>query len=136
MNENKIKHLEFIQSIMNRLSGNSFLLKGWSVTLVCALFALAADKANIKFAIVAYFPVIVFWGLDSFFLSNEKQYRELYKEVSAKAEKDIDFNLDASKFDTDERMWYRCLFTKTILPFHGSLLVVVCITMFMIPRMP
>lgn len=31
--ENKQKHLEFIQSIINRMAGHSFLLKGWGVTL-------------------------------------------------------------------------------------------------------
>ena len=40
--ERKGKHLEFIQGTVNRLSTNSFLLKGWSVVLVSALFALAA----------------------------------------------------------------------------------------------
>ena len=37
---NKHKHLELIQGVINRLSTNSFLLKGWSVVLVSALFAL------------------------------------------------------------------------------------------------
>ncbi len=31
--EQKIKHLEFIQAAINRMAGNSFLLKGWTVTL-------------------------------------------------------------------------------------------------------
>ena len=36
--ENKQKHLELIQGVINRLSSNSFLLKGWSVVLISALF--------------------------------------------------------------------------------------------------
>ena len=39
---NKLKHLEFIQAAINRMAGNLFMLKGWSVTLIAALFALAA----------------------------------------------------------------------------------------------
>ena len=45
--ERKGKHLEFIQGTVNRLSTNSFLLKGWSVVLVSALFALASADFNL-----------------------------------------------------------------------------------------
>jgi len=31
-----------IQAVINRMASNSFLLKGWTVMLVSALFALAA----------------------------------------------------------------------------------------------
>ena len=41
--EQKIKHLEFIQTTINRMAGNSFLLKGWTVTLTGGLLALTFD---------------------------------------------------------------------------------------------
>ena len=41
------KHLELIQGVINRMAGNSFHLKGWSVVLVSALFALAASNAKV-----------------------------------------------------------------------------------------
>jgi hypothetical protein len=131
--ENKRKHLEFIQNIITRINTNSFMIKGWSVTLVGALFGLAADKANIKFAIIAYLPVILFWGLDGFFLSQEKQYRKLYEKVASTPEDQIDFSLNASEFNAGALTWYRCVKSKTLLPFHGTLFLVVCITMFAIP---
>ena len=127
--DKKLKHLEFIQNIITRMNANSFVIKGWSVTLVSALFALAADKANPKFAIIAYIPVIVFWALDGFFLSQEKQYRELYKHVAAKEETKVDFSLDASGFNTGDRVWGCLVFSKTLFSFHGALLLVVIITM-------
>ena len=37
--ENKLKHLQMIQGIINRMASNSFALKGWSVTLVAGIFA-------------------------------------------------------------------------------------------------
>jgi hypothetical protein len=123
--DKKLKHLEFIQNIITRMNTNSFVIKGWSVTLVSALFALAADKANLTFVLIAYLPVIVFWALDGFFLSQEKQYRELYNEVAAKKEDDIDFKLNASGFKEKVGGWFRCAFTKTLLPFHGSVFSVV-----------
>lgn len=131
--ERQLKHLEFIQKIITRLSGNSFLIKGWSVTLVSALFALAADKADISFALVAYIPVIIFWLLDGFFLSQEKQYRALFNAVAEKSEDKIDFSLDAHPFNIGDRTWCSCIFSKTLLLFHGALVVVVLIVMFAIP---
>src|SRR5258708_3637589 len=73
--EHKLKHLEFLQFVITRMASNSFLLKGWSVTLVAALFALAAKDSDKKYIVVAYFPVSVFWILDAYFLSKEKQFR-------------------------------------------------------------
>ena len=58
----KHKHLEFLQGAVNRMSGNLFLLKGWTVTLIAALFALAAKDANLLYAALAYFPLLTFWA--------------------------------------------------------------------------
>jgi hypothetical protein len=58
--ERKYTHLEMIQGIVNRLSPNSFLLKGWPVVLVSAMFALAAKDTQLLFVYLAYFPAIVF----------------------------------------------------------------------------
>jgi hypothetical protein len=44
--ENKRKHLEMIQGVINRMARNLFFLKGWTTTLIAALFALAAKDAN------------------------------------------------------------------------------------------
>ena len=51
------KHLEMIQGIVGRLSNCSFISKGWSITIIAALFGLAAKDANIKYlhkAIIYY----------------------------------------------------------------------------------
>lgn len=134
MNEKKLKHLEFIQNIITRMNANSFVIKGWSVTLVSALFALAADRANLVFALIAYLPALVFWGLDGFFLSTEKQYRELYEEVKAKSEEQIDFNLKPSQIHKNQaRGWLCNAFSKTLWPFHGTILAsVFMVTVFLV----
>ena len=72
--ESKTKHLEMIQGVINRLSTNSFLLKGWSVVLVSALFALSAGDSNPAFIFLAYIPTLVFWGLDGYFLWEERKF--------------------------------------------------------------
>ena len=44
--ENKRKHLELVQGIINRMSSNSFMLKGWAVSLVAGIFALAEKDTD------------------------------------------------------------------------------------------
>jgi hypothetical protein len=82
MNSDKIAHLGFIQVIIARMGANSFFLKGWSITLIGAMFALSADKSNTKFIYIAYVASFLFWLMDAYFLRQEKLFRELYNRVA------------------------------------------------------
>ena len=44
--ENKLRHLEMIQNIISRMANNSFLLKGWTVTLVAGIFTISSKEAD------------------------------------------------------------------------------------------
>lgn len=81
--EAKLKHLEFIQGVINRLATDSFRMKGWAVVLVSALLVLLARKQRFEFAYIGYVPVLVFWGLDGYFLWQERLFRDLYDHVPA-----------------------------------------------------
>lgn len=94
----KIAYLEMIQSVVNRMARNSFLIKGWSVTLVAALFALAAGNANEFFAFLAYFPGFMFWALDSYFLRQERLFRQLFDTARHPA-RSADFSMDTEAFE-------------------------------------
>lgn len=134
MNEKKIKHLEFLQNVITRMNSNSFLIKGWTVTIVSALFALASKDANINYVLVSYIAIPIFWILDGFYISQERQYRDLYKEVSTKVESEIDFNMDASKFDKRDRTWLSGILSKTLIPFYGLSVGITLIIMFLIHK--
>lgn len=127
--DNRAKHLELIQGIINRLSHNSFLLKGWSVVLVSALFALSAGETNPAFIYLAYFPAIIFWGLDGYFLWEEKKFRKLYDHVRKLDENAIDFSMDTSKVAGEAGCWWSATWSKTLVPFHGVLVVSIIIVM-------
>ncbi len=123
VDERKCKHLELLQGVINRLSTNSFLLKGWSVVLVAALFALSAADGRVEFVVLAFFPAIVFWGLDGFFLCQEQLFRKLYDHVRHQSDEHIDFSMDTTPFKTRTGPnWWRATFSKTLVPFHGVLL--------------
>lgn len=123
--ENKIKHLEFIQGTINRMANNLFLLKGWSITLIAALFALFVKDANKNSILIIYFPVIIFWILDGYFLSQERLFRDLYDHVRKLPEKKIDFSMDTSRFQKDNGSgWLSCMFSCTALFFYIPLVLI------------
>lgn len=132
MNESKHKHLEFIQNVISRMNSNSFLIKGWSITLVSALFALAAKDSNINYVLISYIVLPVFWVLDGFFIATERAYRDLYSEVCIKEESDINFSMDASKFVKGQNTWLSGVFSKTLIPFYGISITATLIVMLLI----
>jgi hypothetical protein len=81
---NKIEHLKMIQDVINRMAGNSFLTKGWCVTLVSAIIVLGAKEPDKRFVMVAFLPLIMFWILDGYFLFQERLFRRLYDFVRAR----------------------------------------------------
>jgi len=132
--ERKLKHLEFIQGVVNRLSTNSFLLKGWSVVLVSALFALAAADTDPNFVLLAYIPAVMFWGLDGYFLSVERAYRKHYDAVRAMKSDDIDFCMDCDKQYLGGVPWIKATLSPTLLAFHLVVIASVSVASWVLSR--
>lgn len=130
---NKHKHLDFIQGAVNRMAGNLFLLKGWSITLISALFALAAKDANQLYVLIAYFPLFIFWSLDGYFLSQERKFRSLYDHVRRLEESEIDFSMDTRPFaDIPRNTWMGAMSSRTLVVYYAGLAVVMLVLMFFI----
>ena len=127
--ESKLKHLEFIQAVINRMAGNSFLLKGWSVVLVSALFALSASDSDVSFIMFTYIPAVAFWGLDGYFLGQERVFREHYDRVRIKPDNEIDFSMDVSDIPFGRKEWISATLSKTLLLFHGAILASIIVVM-------
>src|ERR1700691_5910895 len=76
------KHLEFIQSVISRMAGNSFQMKSWNVALATAAIGFAAAKdSHPKAAMLALIPSFVFWVLDAYYLLLERAFRDLYDDA-------------------------------------------------------
>lgn len=128
--DKKLKHLDFIQGVINRMGHCSFLLKGWSVILVSGLFALAAKETNALFVYLAYLPAIAFWILDGYYLYQERLYRQLYDQIRAREPDDIDFGMNAAIFKgKGNTTWLESILSKTMLLFHGILILTIIIVM-------
>lgn len=125
MREDNNKHLEFAQSVITRMGQNSFLIKGWTIGLVSALFALSAKDSNQEFIFIAYFPAIMFWFLDSYFLYQERLFRKTYDDIRKGGT--VEFSLSTKKFDKGLSDWAAASFSKTILLFYGAIIGILII---------
>lgn len=131
--ENKWKHLEFIQGVISRMAGNLFFLRGWTITLIAALFTFFVKGENTDFIFVVYFPVIIFWILDGYFLSQERLFRALYNHVRKLDEKDIDFSMNTSEYKKDKRNGWICsMFSGTLLFFYLPLVAIMLLVTYLL----
>lgn len=128
--EPKLKHLELIQGVVNRLASDSFRMKGWSVVLIAALLVLMARESCFELAPIGFLPVLVFWALDGYFLQQERLYRSLYDHVRHLEGGDVDFSMDVKPFKTKwKRGWFGSTLSLTVVLFHGTLAIVVALLM-------
>lgn len=122
--ENKLKHLEFIQNTIIRMSTNSFIIKGWAITIITALFAFSAKESDTNYAYLVYFVTPFFWYLNGFFLLQERRFRELYNDVRKVDEDNIDFSMDASIYTKGKCAFYRPFFGITTWPLYFLIIAV------------
>lgn len=126
----RLKHLEIVQQVITRMAGNSFFLKGWSVTLLSAILAIAVKDSLNRMIWIAFVPVSMFWILDGYFLRQERLYRKLWDHVRAQNQEiATDFSMDTSEIAPQVASWLRVSFSKTLLIFHGTLLVVLVVAL-------
>lgn len=120
LKEYMLKEVDLIQNIIRRMASNSFMIKGWTITLVVATLLLKNE--NIK-VLIAYIPLIAFWYLDSYFLQQERMYRRLYNWVIENRLKTDEYLLDmnAYRFSSEVDTIIQIMFSKTLFWFYGSI---------------
>lgn len=121
LDDNARKHLEFIQAVIGRLATDSFLMKGWSLTVAAAFYGYAAAHANWRVAIPGLLPGLAFWYLDAYFLRQERAYRHLYDDARVRAV--TNFSMNAKGYLPCES-WRKTFFSLTLSVFYGSICVV------------
>lgn len=130
MSDKKLKHLDFIHNTINRMSTNSFLIKGWAVTIISALFIFSDDKMNERILAIAILAMMVFWYLNGFFLHQERKFRGLYDKVRKLSENEIDFSMSTIEFKEGEFSFINSLFGKTVWPLYLIIIIMTIIIQF------
>lgn len=125
------KEIDLIQGCINRMANNSFLIKGWLVSIVAVVVALAPDELNPFINVLTITLVTIsFWYLDAFFLRTEKMYRKMYEWVlEARKQKKIEFQYDLNpyRFEFQVDSIFKVMFSKTLKWFYGIIILLIII---------
>lgn len=120
--ENKIKHLEMIQGVINRIADHKPQFKGWFITLIVAINILDTSKFVENQVILMLIISVSFLCISSYYLYLERLYIELFNKVR-KTEK-TDFSMDISGFRKITKYFYCWL---SISNFIYYVAIVTCI---------
>ena len=126
LKEYMLKEIEVIQDTIKRMAFNSFLIKGWAITLVVA--TLLVKRSNQE-AWIALIPLLLFWVLDAYFLWLERMYRSLYDWVIHNRLNTSDhlFDMNAHRFSKDVQSRFRIMFSITLGWFYGGIALLVVV---------
>ena len=135
--ESKLKHLELIQGVINRLGSDSFRMKGWTVVLVAAVFVLLARHDAFDAGCIALLPIASFWCLDGYFLWQQRLFRAHYDNVRTLPAENIDFSMDVRTYKGPLRQsWLGTALSRTLAFFYGALLIFVLVAVFAVGSEP
>ncbi len=132
--EKVVKHLEMTQAVINRLGSNSFLLKGWSMTIIVTATVLIAryDLQHPCLILSLIIPILGFWILDGYFLWQERLFRKIYDEI--RCQSDTDFKMDVMKHKNKPGCsWVSAMFSVTLLIFYSLEVVLTVVVFFITP---
>lgn len=119
------KEIDLIQSCITRMAQNSFMIKGWFVSIYAVILALLPEKVNLFLLCIVLAVVnLSFWYLDGFFLRTEKLYRKMYDwilEERPKNNRELLYKLNPHEFEGRieevESIW-KIMWSKTLKWFY------------------
>jgi len=117
------KEIDLIQGCITRMAQNSFLIKGWALTIVTIVLALTEKTIDsIYLWLVILIPLLSFWYLDAFFLQTERMYRKMYEWVLGARQKEDQSHLyDLNPHRFKDQVDSRCeiMWSVTLRVFYG-----------------
>jgi hypothetical protein len=122
----RIAHLQMVQGVISRMGQNGFYAKTWSVSMMAAVFALVpADPTTKRGLWLVLIPAVVFWGLDAYYLRQERRFRKLFAAVVASTT--ACFSMDVGVFDSEVPTIGQMAFARTIWPVHMITVVAIAL---------
>lgn len=128
------KEIDLIQSCISRMAQNSFMVKGWFVSIYAVILALLPERVNMLLLCVSLISAnLIFWYLDGFFLRTEKIYRKIYDwvlEVRPKNNRELMYQINPicfkGKIGEVESIW-KIMWSKTLRWFYLIPLLIVMV---------
>lgn len=133
--DDQIKHLEFIQGVINRMGSNSFQMKGWMITIVSALLAIYADNNNWLYPLFGLLPTFIFWGLDAYYLQQERMFRGLYNNIagiSTPVREIKPFEMPLNLYKGDKYSYFNVFKSISVLPLYLPVVIILLVIAFVL----
>lgn len=134
MHPQRLKHLEMLQQIISRMANNSFLIKGWSLTLISAILTFSTatkdiTQGNMYFVLlIALLPALAFWYLDAYFLRQERLFRKLYDHYrTEQITTPSDFSMNTAPVEDNVASLGQVMVSHTLRLFYGTLTIIVLV---------
>jgi hypothetical protein len=126
LREYMLKEIDIVQDIIKRMAFNSFMIKGWAITLVVVTLLLKGEEYQVW---IAFIPLLVFWFLDAYFLWQERMYRKLYEWVVKNRLKTDEylFDMNAYRFKDEVQSKLRIMLSITLGWFYASIAILIMI---------
>jgi hypothetical protein len=121
LTDDQRKHLDFIQAIVARLFYSSSAVKGWGLTVAMVAFGFSSTKATPFVAVLGLIAVCFFGLLDSYYLREERLFRELYNDARKGAIEVYSMNKNAYRDRCPRR---KVILSWSIIGFYGPLALV------------
>jgi hypothetical protein len=71
-------HADILQGVIGRMATNSTSCKAWCITVVSAILVIVAGKGDPNNALIALIPTVLFFVLDAYYLSLEREFIRSY----------------------------------------------------------
>ena len=131
------KEIDLIQNCITRMAQNSFLIKGWTLTVIAIVLALSEKLVDsIYLCLVLLIPLVAFWYLDAFFLRTERMYRKMYEWVlDARHKEDYSqlYDLNAKRFEGQVDSRCKIMWSVTLRVFYGiPFIIIIAIVVYQI----
>ncbi|MEK6485740.1 hypothetical protein [Myroides odoratimimus] len=153
MDENKRKHLDYLQDIITRMNNNSFIIKGWTVGLIALILGLnklegfywiPCNKYNFPletFVILTF--LLFFWYLNAFFIQQGRRFRFIYNciiglntlkvgcvvpityDMDFSRYEDVYYKKDSKTSKTNNTSLRSCFFGRTVFPIYIILIALI-----------
>lgn len=127
----RIEHLKIIQAIVDRMGRNSFAIKAASLTVIAGLLAVSLGIRSWEVAVAGIIPILMLWGLDAFFIRQERVFRRLYDIVRLGPAKDVGsadyFSMNTGQIQSEVSSMPETMFSRTLPFFYMPLIVALVI---------
>ena len=127
-----IEHLKLIQGVINRMAQVSFIIKGWTLTLSVAILGLTASSSEGIVGFVGLVPIFVFWGLDAYYLRQERLFRKLYTKVREQDANIPLYSMDNTPCKNEISSWFTTLKRPTIIYLYSIIVLMMIAVSLMI----